>query len=171
MVALSCPHPFKVKWRAVSLRSALPGTVSGVLPWQICPLQSRSVRRAMSAALPFPLSRLRSFPDILSPTTPTGPLRTSVSPCGERGSALRGHANFALHQRARHGSRSRIVFSCHYGLSGCFRCFPPRLAATRLLQLLAGPTAAGGPGLSPGKSAPLGGALARTFQSARHQDT
>ena len=32
----------------------------------------------------------------------------------------------------------RIVFTCRCGLSGSFRCFPPRLAATQLLQVLAG---------------------------------
>ena len=67
-------------------------------------------------------------------------------------------ADFASVSQARRGCRSRIVFICHYGLSGRFRCSPPRLAATQLLQLLGGTTATAGLGLSPRKSAPLDGA-------------
>ena len=69
-------------------------------------------------------------------------------------------ADFASSSQARRGCRSRIVFTCHYGPSGRFRCSPPRLAATQLLQLLGGTTATTGPGLSPEKSAPLDGARA-----------
>jgi hypothetical protein len=43
----------------------------------------------------------------------------------------------------------RIVFICHCGRSGSFRCFPPRLAATRLLQVLSRSTVPAGRGLPP----------------------
>jgi hypothetical protein len=47
-----------------------------------------------------------------------------------------------------------------YGRSGSFRCSPPRLTATRLLQVLTRPTAADGRGLSPRRSVQLHSARA-----------
>ena len=44
----------------------------------------------------------------------------------------------------------RVHFRC--GRSGSFRCSPPRLAATRLLQVLISPTVANGRGFSPRRS-------------------
>ncbi|MCF6314621.1 MAG: hypothetical protein L3J39_19390, partial [Verrucomicrobiales bacterium] len=56
--------------------------------------------------------------------------------------------------------RSRIMFTCHYGRSGSFRCFPPHLAVTQLLQVLVSTTAANGQGISPRKRTLLCSALA-----------
>jgi hypothetical protein len=47
-----------------------------------------------------------------------------------------------------------------YGRSGSFGCSPPRLAATRLLQVLTRPTVADGQGLSPRRSVQLHSARA-----------
>ena len=52
----------------------------------------------------------------------------------------------------------RVHFRC--GRSGSFRCSPPRLAATRLLQVLTSPTVADGRGLPPRRSAQLRSARA-----------
>jgi hypothetical protein len=49
----------------------------------------------------------------------------------------------------------RIMFICHCGRSGSYRCFPPRLAATRLLQVLSRSTVPTGRGLSPRRIALL----------------
>ena len=52
-----------------------------------CSLSMASAWQAMSASLPFPSSRVLSFPDILSPTTPAGSSRASVmrrGGCGAR---------------------------------------------------------------------------------------
>jgi hypothetical protein len=56
--------------------------------------------------------------------------REAPTPCGT--------GDFALRSQARHRHRGRIVFTCHYGLSVGFRCFPPRLTATQSLLLLTG---------------------------------
>ena len=53
----------------------------------------------------------------------------------------------------------RVHFRC--GRSGSFRCFPPRLAATRFLPVLSSPTVANGRCLPPRRSAQLRSALAR----------
>ncbi len=57
-------------------------------------------------------------------------------------------ADFAFRSQARRSCPGRIVFICHCGLSGRFRCFPPHLAVTQLLPLLTGSTVAGGSGLT-----------------------
>ena len=59
--------------------------------------------------------------------------------------------DFASHSKARRVYGNRIVFTCHYCLFGCFRCFPPHLAVTQLLQLLASATDTDGLGLPPKK--------------------
>src|SRR5215213_1180361 len=59
---------------------------------------------------------------------------------------------------------NRVHFRC--GRSGAFRCSPPRLAATRLLQVLTRPTVADGRGLSPRMSVQLHSARARPILSA-----
>jgi hypothetical protein len=62
--------------------------------------------------------------------SPFRPRREAPTPCGT--------GNFALRSQARHRHHGRIVFTCHYGLSVGFRCFPPRLTATQLLLFLTG---------------------------------
>ena len=64
----------------------------------------------------------------------------------------------------------RIVFTCRCGLSGSFRCSPPRLAATQLLQVLSQERAPTGRGLSPRKVVWLYSALGRTSRSAAMSD-
>ena len=102
-------------------------------------------------------SHVSSFPDLLSPTTPAGSLRASVI------------ARVGCRARARQTSPvpSRLVAdavaeSCSFVIMVdlvLIRCFPPRLAATQLLRVLASTTAAGGRGIPPRKRTLLSSAL------------
>ena len=105
-------------------------------------------------------SHVSSFPDLLSPTTPAGSLRASVIP------------RVGCRARARQTSPvpSRLVAdtvaeSCSFVIMVdlvLIRCFPPRLAATQLLRVLASTTAAGGRGIPPRKRTLRSSALARS---------
>jgi hypothetical protein len=62
---------------------------------------------------------------------------------------------------------NRVHFHC--GCTGSFRCFPPRLAAARLLQVLSRSTVPAGRGLPPRRMALLRGARAPISRLASTQ--
>jgi len=127
-----------------------------------------SAGRTTTAARSVPADLLHlhvsSFPDLLSPTTPAGSLRASVI------------SRVGCRARARQTSpaTSRLVadtvaVSCSFVIMVdlvLIRCFPPRLAATQLLRVLASTTAAGGRGIPPRKRTLLSSALVRICNPA-----
>ena len=92
------------------------------------------------------------FPDLLPSTTRIDPVQSSVTPLEQSqvGCPWRLHLCAA-------GWPSIPAESCslYCGRSGSFRCSPPRLTATQLLQVLLRPSVPKGRGLSPRKGALL----------------
>jgi len=136
----------------------------------------RDSQRSLFAASSFPdvnpfdrfglvgslLSHASPFPDLLPSTTPIGnPPRIRVY---TQGLPDFHPTDFASFQQAHRGYQSRIMFICHYGRSGSFRCSPPRLTATQLLQVSIGTTATNDRGLPPRKRTLPGSALVRPLR-------
>ena len=134
-----------------------PAPTTALTPAGRAPRANLATVTSRPAPAGLPSSRVLSFPNILSPTTPTGTLRASVFAPGGCGACAPQTSPFASRLAA-----AAVAESCSLVIMVCLvviRCSPPRLAATQLLRLLTGTTATSGQGLSLWKSAPLYGAL------------